>query len=248
MKLENKIALITGGATGIGRATAQLYGTEGATVLIVDYNESEGRAAVASIEKAGGRAAFFRADVRCEEEVGAVFKEVDSNYGRLDVVICSAGVLKGARKSINKLSEEDWDITIDTNLKGTFLTIKHAATLLEKSGNSVLLLISSGAGVRGGSSSYAYAASKGGMYSLHYNLESQLNPKGVRVHVVCPGSISTPLKLENVADIAKAEGKDPKEAVAKVRQELGHPTGVARILVFLASRDADYVRGTIFTR
>ena len=88
----------------------------------------------------------------------------------------------------------------------------------------------------------------GGIYALHYNLESQLNPMGVRVHVVCPGSISTPLKLENIADIAKAEGKNPEEAVAKARQELGHPLGVARVLTFLASRDADYVRGTVFTR
>ena len=248
MKLEHTIALITGGATGIGRATAELYGTEGATVVIVDFNESEGRAAVEAIEKAGGRASFFRGDVRCEEEVCTIFKKIHSNFGRLDVVVCSAGILKGARKSIDALLEEDWDITLDTNLKGTFLTIKHAVTLLEKAGNSVLLLISSGAGVRGGSSSYAYAASKGGMYALHYNLESQLSPRGVRVHVVCPGSISTPLKLENVADIAKAEGKDPEEAVAKIRQELGHPIGVARILAFLASKDADYVRGTIFTR
>ena len=248
MKLESKIALITGGATGIGRATAELYSTEGATVIIVDYNESGGRRAVKEIEKGGGNAAFYQVDVRSEEEVSAVLKDVDSKYGRLDVVVCSAGILKGARKGIDALQEEDWNSTIDTNLKGTFLTIKHSVALLKKAGNSVLLLISSGAGVRGGSSSYAYAASKGGIYALHYNLESQLNPMGVRVHVVCPGSISTPLKLENIADIAKAEGKNPEEAVAKARQELGHPLGVARVLTFLASRDADYVRGTVFTR
>ena len=248
MKLESKIALITGGATGIGRATAELYSTEGATVIIVDYNESDGRRAVEEIEKGGGNAAFYQVDVRSEEEVSAVLKDVDSKYGRLDVVVCSAGILKGARKGIDALQEEDWNSTIDTNLKGTFLTIKHSVALLKKAGNSVLLLISSGAGVRGGSSSYAYAASKGGLYALHYNLESQLNPMGVRVHVICPGSISTPLKLENIADIAKVEGKDPEEEVAKARQELGHPLGVAKVLTFLASQDADYVRGTIFTR
>ena len=248
MKLKGKIALITGGATGIGRATAELYCAEGATVIIVDFNEPEGRRAVKEIERAGGSASFYQADVRSEEDVSSVLKDVASVYGRLDVLICSAGILKGARKRIDALLEEDWNATIDTNLKGTFLTIKHSVTLLEKAGASVLLLISSGAGVRGGSSSYAYAASKGGMYALHYNLESQLNPLGVRVHVVCPGSISTPLKLENIADIARVEGKDPEEAVAEARQELGHPLGVARVLTFLASRDADYVRGTIFTR
>ena len=86
-----------------------------------------------AIERAGGRASFFRADVRSEEEVGTVFKKVDSNFGRLDVVVCSAGILKGARKSIDALLEEDWDTTLDTNLKGTFLTIKHAVVASGKS-------------------------------------------------------------------------------------------------------------------
>ena len=156
--------------------------------------------------------------------------------------------MTGAFKDITDLEESDWDATIDTNLKGTYLTVKHAAALLTRAGQSVLLLIASGAGVRGASSSYAYAASKAGMHGMHYKLETELGPKGTRIHVICPGSIATPLKLENVAQGAAAQGADPEAAREQARQTLGDPMGVARVLAFLASEDGSYVRGTIFTR
>ena len=144
------------------------------------------------------------------------------------------------------MGEDDWDATIVTNLKGTFLTAKYVAPLLEKAGESIFLLIASGAGVRGASSSHAYAASKAGMHGMHYKLEQELGPKGVRLHVICPGGIATPLKLENVAQGAVAQGQDPE--LAQRNANLGEPIGVARILAFLASEEGSYVRGTIFTR
>lgn len=246
MRLEGKIALITGGATGIGRATAELFASEGAFVHIVDYNEAEGHAAVESIAEAGGRAAFYATDVRSEESVAQSIAGVAAESGKVDIAVVAAGVLKGAFKGIAELGEEDWDSTIDTNLKGTFLTVKHATPLLEAAGESVLLLIASGAGVRGGSSSYAYAASKAGMHGMHYKMEQELGTKGVRLHVICPGGIATPLKLENVAQGAAAQGQDPE--AAQRNANLGEPIGVARILAFLASEEGSYVRGTIFTR
>ena len=246
MKLENKMALITGGSTGIGRATAELYGAEGATVLILDHNEEEGRAAVQTIETAGGKAAFFSTDVSSAPSVAAAFVQIEAICDRLDVAVCNAGVLKGAYKGTAGLPEEDWDATIDTNLKGTYLTLKHAAPLLAKAGQSVVLLIASGAGVAGGSSSLAYAASKAGMHGMQYNLRSDIS--GARVHVVCPGGIVSPLKLENVAQGAEAAGQDPEAAVAQARQSLGDPMGIARVLAFLTTEDGSYVRGTIFTR
>lgn len=246
MRLAEKVALVTGGATGIGRATAELFGAEGAQVLILDYNEEEGNAAVKAITAAGGQAAFCQADVRDDAQVRQAIQSLSAAHGHLDIAVCSAGVLKGAFKTIDALDEDDWDMTLDTNLKGTYLTLKYAAPLLAAAGQSVLLLIASGAGVRGGSSSYAYAASKAGMHGLHYKLETELGSKGVRIHVICPGGIATPLKLENVAQGAEASGRDPKEAVAN--HNLGDPMGVARVLAFLSSEEGSYIRGTIFTR
>ena len=162
------------------------------------------------------------------------------------MAVFSAGVLTGAFKTIEELSEEDWDATLDTNLKGTFLSAKYAAPLLAAAGKSVLLIIASGAGVRGGSSSYAYAASKAGQHGFHYKLEGELGPKGVRLHVICPGGIATPLKLKNIAQGAEATGRDPEEA--KRNAVLGDPMGIARVLAFLASEEGSYVRGTVFTR
>ena len=246
MRLKGKIALITGGATGIGRATAEMFGAEGAVVLILDYNEEEGRAALAAIEKRGGQGAFYQTDIRSAQSVTAAFGQVGQRHDHLDILVCSAGVLKGAFKGVAGLSEEDWDATIDTNLKGTYLTVRQAAPLLEKAGQSVVLLLSSGAGVRGGSSSLAYAASKAGVHGMQYNIESHV--RGARVHVICPGGIATPLKLENIAQGAEASGQDVTKVVEDAKKQLGDPMGIARVLTFLASEEGDYVRGTIFTR
>jgi len=246
VKLENKEALITGGSTGIGRAAAELFAQEGARVHIVDYNEDEGDAAVAKIEAGGGNAHFYATDVRSEESVAAALAAVRGNTDKLHAAVFAAGVLTGAFKTIEELTEEDWDATLDTNLKGTFFSAKYTTPLLAAAGESVLLIIASGAGVRGGSSSYAYAASKAGQHGLHYKLEQEVGPQGVRLHVICPGGIATPLKLANVAQGAIAAGRDPEEAVKNTG--LGDPMGVARILAFLASEEGSYVRGTIFTR
>lgn len=246
MRLKGKVALITGGATGIGRATAELYGAEGAQVVILDYNEQEGHAALEAITKGGGRAEFHQTDVRSAQSVETVFRQVAQRHDHLDILVCSAGVLKGAFKGVVGLSEDEWDATLDTNLKGTYLVVRQAVPLLEKAGQSVVLLISSGAGVRGGSSSLAYAASKAGVHGMQYNIESGV--RGARVHVICPGGIATPLKLENIAQGAEAAGQDTAKAVEEAKKHLGDPMGIARILTFLASADGDYVRGTLFTR
>ncbi|HJP30100.1 MAG TPA: SDR family oxidoreductase [Candidatus Latescibacteria bacterium] len=247
-RLRDRVAVITGGATGIGGAASEMYGAEGALSIVVDYNSTEGEVLVERIRQAGGRAEFHALDVRSAEQTAEVFGRIGATHGRIDVLVCSAGVLMGAYNGIADLEEEAWDSTLDTNLKGTYLSTKFAAPWLRQAERSVLLLIASGAGVRGGSSSYAYAASKAGMHGMQYNFERDLGATGTRVHVICPGGIATPLKLLNVAQGATARGEDSDAAVDKARRSLGDPVGVAKILTFLASDDGDYVRGTIFTR
>jgi NAD(P)-dependent dehydrogenase (short-subunit alcohol dehydrogenase family) len=247
-RLEDRIAVITGGATGIGGATAEQYAAEGAIVHILDANVEDGQATQARIRDEGGQARFHELDIRDADQVRATFERIGTTDEQVDILVCSAGVLRGAYAGIEDLAEDDWDATLDTNLKGTYLTTRFAAPLLRQADKSVVLLIASGAGVHGGSSSYAYAASKAGVHGMRYNLENDLGPSGSRIHVVCPGGIATPLKLKNVAEGAQSRGEDVEAAVVGARQSLGDPKGVAHVLTFLASTEGEYVRGTIFTR
>lgn len=248
MRFQNKVAVITGGATGIGAATAVLLSAEGGRTVIADVNETDGRALVEQIEKERGFVQFVRTDVTSEAEVAVLMETVNREFGRLDILINGAGILLAPMVRVDQLDMGQWEKTVDVNLKGTFLCTKHAVPLMEKTGGGVILCIASIAGVRGPSSSLAYGASKGGIQGFVYTLEGQLAPLNIRVNVVCPGSIATPLKLRNIAEVAEHSGQSPEEAVAEARFDLGEPEGVAKVLAFLASDDADYIRGTIFTR
>ncbi|HTE18916.1 MAG TPA: SDR family NAD(P)-dependent oxidoreductase [Armatimonadota bacterium] len=246
MRLSGKVALVTGGASGIGRATAVRLAGEGAAVGVVDVAEAEGIATVEAIRASGGQATFVRCDVTREDEVRAAVTSVHAAYGALHVLVCSAGILHGAYQHVEELELAVFERVLDVNLLGTFLFSKHAAPRIEESGGGVILCIASVAGVRGPSSSLAYSASKGGVQGLCYTLERNLAPRGIRVNVVCPATIDTALKRRNIVEGALAHGHDPEEALATAR--LGDPDGVAKVLAFLASDDAEYLVGTVFTK
>jgi NAD(P)-dependent dehydrogenase (short-subunit alcohol dehydrogenase family) len=248
MRLRDRVVLITGGATGIGAAAARACGREGARVLIGDLNEADGEETVARVVRDGGQARFARADVTDEDDARRLAAEAEAAWGRLDALITSAGVLRGSMVPVEDLEAETWDGVMDVNLKGTFLCVKHAVPALKRSGRGVILCVSSGAGVRAGSSSFAYGASKGGVHGFGLTLMDRLAPDGIRVHVICPGNLDTPLKRGQIAEAARTVGRSPEEALASQRPGLGDPEGVGKILAFLASDEADYVRGTIFTR
>src|SRR5919199_558658 len=245
-RLQDKVALITGGARGIGGASARLFAGEGAKVVIGDLLEGESNETVEEIKKAGGEATFVRADVTREEDCRALAQAAVDTYGRLNVVVTCAGILQGAYVALEELDLEVFERVQAVNVRGTFLAVKHAVPHIKKSGGGVVLCISSGAGVRGSSSSIAYGTSKAGVHGMVMTLQPRLEPQGIRVHAICPGSIDTVLKRENVADGARAAGRDVPKALESA--SLDAPEGVAKILAFLASPDADYVRGTIFTR
>ena len=248
MDLQGKTILITGGAQGIGAATARLCAARGATVEIIDLNREAGEQVAAEIRAAGGQARFEQVDVADEAQVRVLMAGLGQRHGKLDVLICAAGVLKGAFLQPEEMTLDEFTSVIDINVKGTFLCAKYATPLLATGGHGVMLLIASGAGVSGPSSSLAYGTSKGGVNGLGMTLAARLAPRGVRVNVICPGEIVTAMKLSVVAAQAVREGRDPEVAVARARQEMGSPDGIARVLAFLASDEADYVRGTLFTR
>jgi NAD(P)-dependent dehydrogenase (short-subunit alcohol dehydrogenase family) len=245
-RLDGKVTVITGGARGIGGATARRFAAEGAKVVVADLLEAEAAETATAIATAGGTAHFVRTDVTQEEDCRQLAAAAAERFGRIDAVVTCAGILQGAYKAIEDLDLETFERVLDVNVRGTFLAVKHTVPYIKRSGGGVVLCISSGAGVKGSSSSIAYGTSKAGVHGMVMTLQPRLEPQGIRVHAICPGSIDTPLKRENVADAARAAGRAIPDALANAG--LGDPDGVARILAFLASEDADFVRGTIFTR
>ena len=244
--IRGKIILITGAAQGIGEATARLCARRGATVLLVDVKAEKGEAVAASIRESGGQATFHALDVRKDEDVQALFAQVGETHGHLDVLICAAGVLLGPYLQPEEFPVDTFDFVMEVNVRGTFLCTKYATPLIAQSRRGVMILIASGAGVIGGSSSIAYGTSKGAVNGLGMTLAGHLAPRNIRVNVVCPGGIDTEMKLSVIQSQATREGRSFDELVAG--SHLGEPIGVARLLAYLASDDADYVRRTLFTR
>ncbi|MGV3722071.1 MAG: SDR family NAD(P)-dependent oxidoreductase [Actinomycetota bacterium] len=243
MRLAGKRVVITGGAAGIGRATALRAASEGARVYLVDRDVEQGEETLGAIRASGGEARFGRCDITQESEVRALAGRLRAEWEGVDVLITSAGILQGAYQPVETLELATFERVMDVNLLGTFLCCKHLAPLMGQGG--VALCLSSGGGIRGPSSSLAYGASKAAVQGFCLTLQQQLAPRGIRVNVVCPGSIDTALKRQNIRDGALARGEDP-DAVAAATQ-LGDPDGVAKVLTFLASDDAAYVTGTLFT-
>ena len=246
IRLNDKVAVITGGSTGIGAATAIEYARAGAKIVFGDINETDAEETVRAIRETGGVARFLRTDVMVEAEVAALMKTANTEFGGIHVLVTAAGILRGPGVRIDEFETATFDSVIDVNLKGTFFALKHAVPIMRECEGGVILCIASGAGVRGGSSSVAYGSSKGGVNGLVMVVENQISP--IRIHTICPGGLATPLKLGQIAESARREGRDPDAAVADARKSLGDPAGVARVLTFLASDAGSYTRGQIFTR
>jgi NAD(P)-dependent dehydrogenase (short-subunit alcohol dehydrogenase family) len=248
MDLTGHVILVTGAAQGIGEATARDCAARGAAVVLTDQQGEKGAQVAAAIRAAGGAAEFVQADVREDAQVAAVLDHVRERFGRLDALVCAAGVLQGAYLQPEEFPEDVFEFVLDVNVKGVFLCAKHATPLLAASGRGVMVLVASGGGVRGPSSSLAYGASKAGVNGLGITLAGRLESRGIRVNVVCPGAIATQMKLDVIAIEAQRAGRVPEDALAQARETLGDPAGIAHIITFLVSSDADYVRGTLFTR
>ena len=248
MRLRDRVVIVTGGGRGIGAATARAIADDGGRVVLGDLLETEGEATAAAIRAAGGEALFVRTDVSREADCARLVATAVERYSRLDVLICCAGVLRGAMLQAEALEAATFESVLDINLKGTFFTVKAALPHLRRAEKAAVLLMGSEAGTKVPSSSLAYGASKGGVHGFAMTLEAQLAPQGIRVNEICPSSIATPMRIENLVDRARAAGRDPEQARLEAAREAGDPMGIAAILAFLASGDADYVRGTIYTR
>ena len=242
MRLENKVALITGGTSGIGEAVAYLFAREGAKIAITGRNESRGHAVTARILESGGKAIFIRTDVRhaaeCKRSVDATL----DSFGRLDILFNNAGVF--FPQTALDCSEEEWDLQIDINLKGTFLMSKYALEPMIAQGGGVIINNSSGWGLVGGDKAVAYCASKGGVVLLTKAMAIDHGRQGVRVNCICPGDVDTPMLLED----ARRRGLDWKTYLAGCENRpmgrIGTPDEIAKAVLFLASDDSSFMTGS----
>ncbi|HEY8884177.1 MAG TPA: SDR family oxidoreductase, partial [Chloroflexota bacterium] len=199
MRLQDKVVIVTGAASGIGRATAAYCQEEGAKLVLADLASAN----LSELSGLGGPrepASVVPADVTRAADCQAVADAALQRWGRIDALINCAGILQGAFLPIDELDEATFQRVIAVNLTGSFLMAKAVVPAMRQAGRGVIVLIASGAGVRGGSSSLAYGSSKGGVHGLAMVLEPQLAPHGIRVNDVCPGSLDTPLKRQNVVD------------------------------------------------
>ena len=187
MKLEDKAAVVTGAATGLGRATGIGAAREGARLVLADIDEAGGEATARQIREEGGTAHFVHTDLGRSAGVRRLMDTAGERFGRLDILINPAAILPDPGTRVDQYSEESWRRAIDVNLTGSFLLLKYAVPLMEKAGGGVVLLVISGAGVIGGSSSLPYGSSKGGVRGLVLVAREQLRPLNIRIHAVAPG-------------------------------------------------------------
>jgi NAD(P)-dependent dehydrogenase (short-subunit alcohol dehydrogenase family) len=240
MRLQDKIAVVTGGGRGIGRATARLFAREGAQVAIAELDEALAREAA---EEIGGRAISIPTDVRDSAAVAALFAEVKQRFGRLDALVCNAG--RPYSLDSRTATEKDWDECLNLNLRSAWLCARESFPLMQGGGS--IITIASTQGYRSNRTSFPYSAAKGGLLALTRNLAVEYAPDRIRVNAVIPGQIESVRTGPFFASFT-----DPEEARRRVLASfplgrLGKPEDIAKAALFLASDDAEWITGVWLT-
>jgi NAD(P)-dependent dehydrogenase (short-subunit alcohol dehydrogenase family) len=244
-KLEGRVALITGIATGLGRAGAELFAQEGAAVVGIDVNEASGRETVRRIEVAGGQAELVVGDASDGGRVAAAVARAVDRFGKLDLLWGNAGI--GLYKDVVSTTEDEWDRVMAVNLKSAYLLAHHGVPELIRAGGGTMVMTASTSAFVGSRDWAAYCASKGAMVMLCRAMALDHAADGIRVNCVCPGGVDTPLLDEALA--ARASGSSLAEAVEAERQEhpmgrVGRPEEVARAALFLSCADSSFTTGS----
>ncbi len=244
--MNDKVALITGASSGIGRATGEAFAARGAKVVLAARREDELAALTRDIEARGGRATFVVTDVAISKDVERMVAHAIETFGRLDYAVNNAGI-EGKLASITELTEQEWDRVLDTNLKGNFLCLKYEARAMLAGGRGgAIVNVGSVNSFLGFPTGSAYVASKHGQIGLTTSVSAELAPQGIRVNLVCPGFIDTPMHQRARAML----GDDlyDKALLPRVHsRRAGRPDEIAQTILFLCSDEASYISGTTLT-
>jgi NAD(P)-dependent dehydrogenase (short-subunit alcohol dehydrogenase family) len=239
-RLEGRVALVTGAASGIGRASAKLFAAEGAKLVVVDRaGEVEGTAK--AIKEAGGAAVALQCDASVEADIAGAVDRAVKEFGTLDVAFANAGI-GGGLKPFFELDAADWSAVLQVNLIGAFLCVKHAARVMTPKGRGSIICTASVAGLRSGAGGGPYSASKAGVISLVQTGANYLAGTGVRMNAICPGLIETGM-TKPIFDYARAKGSADKIGQLNPLRRYGEPDEIAHMALFLASDEASYVNG-----
>jgi NAD(P)-dependent dehydrogenase (short-subunit alcohol dehydrogenase family) len=241
MRLEGKVALITGGTSGIGRATALRFAHEGAAVAITGRNIERGEQVVQAIVANGGEALFIRSDVRFADECRRAVEQTLARFGKIDVLFNNAGVFHP--RTIPECSEEEWDETINSSLKGAFLMSKYVLPSMIERGSGSIIHNSSGWGILGGHKAAAYCAAKGGLVVMAKAMAIDHGPDGIRVNCVCPGDVQTPMLPDDAAKRGLSWEEYAAEAADRPLGRIGTTEEIANAVLFLASDESSFVTG-----
>ena len=240
-RLAGKRTIITGAASGIGRATARRFAAEGALVLAADLDEAGLKETAAG---ASGELHTMTANAGVDADIAALVTEAESLFGGLDVTYANAGI-GGSLAPIWELSVEDWEAVLRVNLIGPFLALKHSIPAMKRAGAGSFIATASVAGLRSGAGPSPYSASKAGVVNFVQTSAYQLAGSGIRTNAICPGLIETGM-TQPIFDAARNAGKEDRIGQLNPTQRAGHPDEVANMAVFLASDEASYVNGQAY--
>ena len=242
MRLADKVALITGGASGIGRATALLFAREGAAVSVVDVDESGGQIVAQTIVDGGGRAIFLRCDVSQAAGCRRAVQRTVEELGGLDILFNNAGIIR--RATVVETSEAQWDRVMAVNVKSVFMLSKYAIPLMAQAGGGVIINTASAWGLVGGRKAAAYCASKAAVVLLTKAMALDHAEQSIRVHCICPGDTDTPMLRDEARQLGESDERFLAQAAQRPLQRIGRPEDIAQAALYLASDASSFVTGT----
>jgi len=242
VRLKNKVAVVTGGGAGIGEAIATRFAQEGARVVVAEVVPARGQSTVEAIQRLGGEAVFVQTDISSEPQVKAMIETTVQRFGPIDILVNNAAILISYETRAHELSNEEWDRTINVNLRGYWLCSKYVIPSMLSQGAGTILFVASRTGIRGFAGLAAYSASKGGVLALMRSMAADYAPDGIRINAIIPGTMDTPMNAKEFSEPGARNKYIPRIPARR----LGVGTDIAGMATFLATDEASFCVGGLY--